>query len=919
MRKMRKYGKFFPAMILPIFMLFWFTTTASAEDAIADADFNDGTMHWNISADNVLTISGTGVMPDYGENVNAPWYPYRSQIRSIVVTDGVTGLGSYAFYGLNSAGAVSLPTSVEALGEGCFYGCQSLAAIDLPVGITVLPYAAFRDCTSLRSIVIPEGVTDLSAGYLFWNCRSLTSITLPGTLQRLGASAWGCFYNTNITDIYYTGTLSAWLSMLFSNEVPMRSPCNLYIGGERLTNLTIPDGVTNIPAYAFQYVNLSSVTLPASVASIGEYAFYGGSAASVRMTNSVTAVGTNAFANCSSLRKVYFAGDQSQWSGIAWNTGNDALIDAERQFVSSLGDDVRTISVGLVEHGSLTVSDAYCTAGDVITVSTQPDLGWRLKCIYVNGAEIAGSSFTAEAGMDYVVTAEFEFYMDVKDHGACGPNLTWYLFDNNELIINGTGPMQFSGGNSPWYNYRGIIRSIAIGEGVTSICRNTFSGCVLVESVDLPNSVERIENYAFQNCSALTSVELPDRLSYVGYDSFSGCPLDSVYYPGDIAGWLRINFDDNTNWNTFPQSVTQNFYIGGELVENLVIPEGVTRIPAAAFKGYRGLRSVSFPDSLQTIGDYAFGGCTNLQSVVFPASVDMIGQYAFSCGLTSVEFMGAAPSMGACAFGETSGYNKSGIVIYYHAGTAGWSSPNWNGYYAACVEAFSDYGALDADNRNAQGVLFTLNEAAKTATVGDGSGNPNNAGYYGAQKGAVVIPDAVTKNGTAYRVIGIGPNAFSRNKHVTSVSIGTGVTSIIPSAFAACPKLEAITVSPGNEYYSSAGGVLYDVSGLYLYVYPGGKADESFAVPNAVKTIGPAAFYDNEYLRSLFVGRNVTAIYRQSFCGLTNLAEITLPFIGTRERNADDSTRREGDSAEMMAVIKARFLKDNWKMRLPEN
>lgn len=364
--------------------------------------------------------------------------------------------------------------------------------------------------------------------------------------------------------------------------------------------------------------------------------------------------------------------------------------------------------------------------------------------------------------------------------------------------------------------------------------------------------------------------------------------MRSIYYPGDIASWLRINFADGTR-SGFPQSVTQNLYIGGELVENLVISEGTTRIPANAFLGYQGLHSVSYPDSLQVIGDYAFGGCTGLQSVVLPAGFDMIGERAFDCGLTSAEFMGNAPSMGACAFGETSGYNKSDIVIYYHAGTAGWASPNWNGYYAACVEAFSDYSVLDADNRNAQGVLFTLNETAKTATVGDGSGNPNNAGYYGAQKGAVVIPDAVTKNGTAYRVIGIGPGAFSQNRHVVSVSVGTGVTSIIPSAFAACPKLEAITVSPGNEYYSSTDGVLYDVSGLYLYVYPGGKSDERFAVPDTVKTIGPAAFYDNEHLCSLTVGRNVSAIYRGAFCGLTNLAEITLPFIGTRERNADNS------------------------------
>ena len=189
---------------------------------------------------------------------------------------------------------------------------------------------------------------------------------------------------------------------------------------------------------------------------------------------------------------------------------------------------------------------------------------------------------------------------------------------------------------------------------------------------------------------------------------------------------------------------------------------------------------MSFPDSLKTIGQYAFYSCNNLESVVLPAGIETLGVEAFAdCGLTFAEFGGDAPDMGNRVFGDT-GLNNT--VIYYHTGKTSWTSPLWNGYSAAPIEPFTDYSALDADNRNAQGILFTLNETAKTATVGNGSGDSNNAGYYGAQKGAVVIPDTVTKDGVAYQVIGIGPNAFSLNKHISSVSIGSGVASVIPSA-----------------------------------------------------------------------------------------------------------------------------------------
>ena len=220
------------------------------------------------------------------------------------------------------------------------------------------------------------------------------------------------------------------------------------------------------------------------------------------------------------------------------------------------------------------------------------------------------------------------------------------------------------------------------------------------------------------------------------------------------------------------------------------------------------------------------------------------------------------------------------------------------------MEEFSDYSVLDEDNRNSQGILFTLNESAKTAVVGDGSGETNNSGYYGAQRGAVVIPNTVTKDGAIYQVIGIGSGAFKGNRHVTSVSIGSGVTSILPDAFAGCPELKSITVSEENQYYSSVDGVLYDAGEMYLYVYPGGKTDDSFTVPDTVQTIGMYAFYDNEHIRSLIVGRNVTAIYEEAFCGLTNLAEITLPFIGTRERLETTLTVTHKNSTPYLATAR---------------
>ena len=674
------------AFVLPL----CFVTIVSAADPIADADFNDGAMHWSISADKVLTISGTGDMPVYSNSNNAPWFAYRSQVNSIVVEEGVTGIGAYAFYGLSSAETVSLPDSMDSLGARCFYECGNLKTIVIPEGVDEIPdYAfgycsslesidlpdsvrtfggsAFYNCENLTSIEIPEGVEELSALMLLEGCNSLESITLPGSLTTLGYR-W-MFSGTKIMDIYFNGSLSQWLNIDFRGDdnysLPMTRICNLYIQGEKLSNLIIPTDVTSVPDYAFQYINLNSVTFSDRNKKIGENAFYGSSVASVRMYDSLTSVGTNAFANCASLKKVFFIGEESKWSSIAFNSGNDNLIDAERAFVSPGEADIHTVSVGNAENGTVTVSDSYCLPGDVITVTATSALGYRLAAIKVNGAAIEGSSFIAEADTDYVVTAEFVFYKNVIDHGTCGSDLVWMLYEDNELEISGTGEMSSAYNDPPWYNYRGIVESIVIDEGVTSIRSNAFNGFRQIESITLPDSIEQIGNFAFHNCSSLTTVELSKGLCYVGNYAFGSCSLDSVYYSGDVSEWLRIEFD---HW-TGLQNNTEKLYINDALVEDLIVPQGVSRIPDYTFYGYKGLRSITLQDGLQTIGRSAFGECSELESVVLPNSLRTIGQSAFSgcgslesvvfpesvesiggeafynCGLTFAEFMGNAPNV----------------------------------------------------------------------------------------------------------------------------------------------------------------------------------------------------------------------------------------------------------------------------------
>ena len=431
--------------------------------------------------------------------------------------------------------------------------------------------------------------------------------------------------------------------------------------------------------------------------------------------------------------------------------------------------------------------------------------------------------------------------IDSGECGADGDNLTWTLYDDGEMVISGTGDMDDFWSDAPWYSHRTSIQTVFIPDGVTSIGEEAFYGCKSLASITIPDSVTAIGDHAFYGCKSLANITIPDSVKSIGSSAFYDCA-----------------------------SLT-----------SITIPDGVTTIGGYAFYGCASLTSITIPDSVTTIGRYAFSRCDSLTSVIIGSGVTSIDEDAFGdCSdLRTVEFLGNAPDLGSDVF---YGSYAGEFVIYYHNGKSGWTSPKWNDYYAVCVEEkIEETSVLDNENRNSQGILFTLNEQSMTAVVGDNSRDDNNSGYYGNNDGCVMLPDCVTKDGNSYRVIGIGQHAFSENWFLKSVELGAYVTSVDSTAFQNCVSLKSFSVAEGSNHYKAEDGILYDAVGYYLYCYPAGKEDSSFTVPASVKTIGTKAFYDNSHLTELIVPDTVQTIGQYAFGGCDGLQSITLPFIGS--------------------------------------
>ena len=364
-------------MVLTMLPLGLVDTAYAAETA------NSGTcgdnVTWRLSDDGVLTISGTGDMADF-EWDGTPWCSVSSQVKSVVIKDGVTSIGDCAFGGCISLTSVSIPDGVISIGFAAFESCSLLTGVTIPNSVTGIGDYAFGYCSSLISVTIPGSVTSIGEAAFAGGSTSVnvsrenknycsvdgglydkqkTTIFHPGKIQngafrvpdgvnRIGDSAF--FDCTSLTSVIIPKSVTSIGSLAF-------------LGCIRLTNVTIPDGVTSIGDAAFAgsttSINVSrenknycsvdgglynkqkttilhpgkiqngTFRIPDGVTSIGDYAFDGyRSLTNVTIPDSVTNICYGAFLDCIKLTDVYYDGTASDWAKITIEEGNEDLTNA---------------------------------------------------------------------------------------------------------------------------------------------------------------------------------------------------------------------------------------------------------------------------------------------------------------------------------------------------------------------------------------------------------------------------------------------------------------------------------------------------------------------------------------------------------------------------------------------------------------
>ena len=279
---------------------------------------NGSNVTWKLTSDGTLTISGTGKMYDYMH-----WYSLRSQVKSVIIEDGVTTIGDCAFDCWDALTSVTLPDSVTTIGNQAFDDCTSLTSITIPSSVTSIENYAFGGCVSLTSVTIPSSVTKIG-NYAFAGSDAAVNVASG---NKNYSSENGVLYNKQKTVLLYGGPCKG--TFKIPNGVTSIDE-GAFESCERLVGITIPKSVTHIGQYAFAGCwRLRDITLPSSMTEIEEGVFSDcESLASITIPKSVTNIVGYAFYACDNLTDVYYTGTAADWAKITIKGGNGPLTNA---------------------------------------------------------------------------------------------------------------------------------------------------------------------------------------------------------------------------------------------------------------------------------------------------------------------------------------------------------------------------------------------------------------------------------------------------------------------------------------------------------------------------------------------------------------------------------------------------------------
>lgn len=754
-------------------------TFETIPDSGSDENSCGENLIWKVE-DGVLTISGTGEMDDYTmtdepiDPANA-WLCYSSApwgketLKKVILEDGVTSIGQYAFVGQEQLNELVLPGSLESIGEEAFESCWNLKKLRLPEGVKRIEDGAFSN-VSLEELYIPASLTELGTrvfeGYnlskmevapgnprfqvrdnglyaddftkLWIQKWSGSTAVIPDTVKSVDSGVLSGLFGVSILvvgaqcdlrevlDYYLLGSMPSLKEIRVSEGNPYHtakdgvlftkngSTLEVYPYSREGSIYQVPEGTRSIAANAiFGAPELRTVLLPKTVKSLGWDAISAPNIQQIYIPASVTSMREQCvgYYNGQKLPDFRISGVPGSAAETYANENGFEFVPVEQTIFTVRYD--ANGGKGVPVEQQRNIGTVLTLSGQIPTRSGYTFLGWDDNASATMPKYKAGGLFAEDR--DVTLYAVW-FEGDVVDSGICGNNLAWYLDKAGTLTISGTGRMfdyqaYPEESRAPWSKLG--IKKLVLSEGIT-----------------------HIGNHAFYECRTLDdTLKLPSTLESIGIGAFGGC--ESLH---------------------------------GELI----LPEGLQSIGDYAFRFTRFSDILVIPDSIKEIPYNVFGNCEQLTTIYIGTNVQHIGMYAFLMY-----------------------YGTSRRLLY-----AG-SREQW--------EAITDSDAVS------EGTTIHYNArrplTSESGTCGDGLS-------WTYADGTLTISGSGSMD--AYTEESPAP-WDSYGMEITGIRIEEGVTAIGARAFWDCARLQSISL-PGSAVEIGDGATL-NCRSLASVIYAGSQSD----------------------------------------------------------------------------------------------
>ena len=683
--------------------------SASAGTTTEPQVWNEDNLTWTLYADGKLTISGTGAMKDYNAAENLSPAYMNSDVKKVVIEDGVTSIGELAFYKCSSLTNITIPDSVTCIEYAAFHGCSSLSSITIPNSVTSIGVYAFVICSSLTSITIPDGVTSIGYG-AFSECSSLKTISLScksslkksdfgeqanlvsytnqHLLTKTAAKAATCtesgnkeYWTCEHCGKYFlsddTNPATATAVELSETVIPALNHKNAII-----RNASEPNG-TN-PGYSgdrycpdcdtvfekgYTYWNEGNLTWKldadgtltiSGTGAMKDYDYYNNpspasqkkdSVKKVVIEDGVTSIRNSAFYDCNSLTSITIPNSVTSIGAYAFSNCYYLTNITIPNSVTSIENYAFRSCSSLT---SITIPDSVTSIGDYVFISCSSLTTISLSC----KSSLKRSDFGKQA--DLVSYTSHTLNKTEAKAATCTENGNkeyWTCEHCKKYFLSDDANPE-------------TAKAVELSETITPALKHknaTTRGAVKPTETKPGYSGDRYcpdcdtvleKGYTYWNEDNLTwKLDADGTLTISGTGAMKNYNntdnLSPVYKNSSVK---KVVIEDGVT------NIGERAFYDCSSLTSITIPDSVTSIGTSAFNGCISLPSITLPDSVTSIGNFAFEWCSGLSSITLSNNITSIGDFAFhGCPLTSITIPDSVTSIGEMAFHSCS--NLKSITI----------------------------------------------------------------------------------------------------------------------------------------------------------------------------------------------------------------------------------------------------------------